>query len=356
MTYAAISRSAHQGSPGPEGSIIKLYYSELAQRIYHLAFEILGDDGLHFVSRWAPDGWSGHYLYSYSLSIAGGTSEVQRNIIGERVLGAAALTGWTTKRRAWTFSTPEQQEISSVAAALLAKTMDDDQGDARRRTSAIGHGQWARFGALGWFGLSVPGGRGGVGYGMAEEALLFREIGRHLAPGPFLACTLAARVALAGGAEELAAAILAGEITVGLAQPRGAQFDVGDVVSGSFDLLDAVDGSHVVVVTRHGAAVMAAEAWGRAEQLSCMDPAISLGRIGVDQAPAIVHTSVPPTISSSGGPCSRQPCSPASARRRVTWRPNFGKTRVLASPSASIRPSSTAAPTWPCEPRPPPRK
>jgi alkylation response protein AidB-like acyl-CoA dehydrogenase len=186
--------------------------------------------------------------------------------------------------------TPEQQEISSVAAALLAKTMDDDQDDARRRTSAIGSRQWARFGELGWFGLSVPEGRGGVGYGMAEEALLFREIGRHLAPGPFLACTLAARVALAGGADELAATILTGEITVGLAQARGAQFDVGEVVSGSFDLLDAVDGSHVVVVTPRGAAVMAAEAWGRADQLSCMDPAVSLGRIRVEQAPAIVHT------------------------------------------------------------------
>ncbi|HEX3566133.1 MAG TPA: acyl-CoA dehydrogenase family protein [Acidimicrobiales bacterium] len=87
MTYAGISRSARQGTPGPEGSIIKLYYSELAQRIYRLAFDILGDDGLHFLTRWAPNGWSGHYLYSYSLSIAGGTSEIQRNIIGERVLG-----------------------------------------------------------------------------------------------------------------------------------------------------------------------------------------------------------------------------------------------------------------------------
>ncbi|MDX6344908.1 MAG: hypothetical protein QOH87_5046, partial [Trebonia sp.] len=32
-------------------------------------------------------GWSGNYLYSFSTSIGGGTSEIQRNIIGDRVLG-----------------------------------------------------------------------------------------------------------------------------------------------------------------------------------------------------------------------------------------------------------------------------
>jgi alkylation response protein AidB-like acyl-CoA dehydrogenase len=87
ITYAGISRSAHTGSPGPEGSITKLYYAELAQRIYRLAFDIIGPDALHFISRWAPGGWSGNYLYSYAISIGGGTSEIQRNIIGERVLG-----------------------------------------------------------------------------------------------------------------------------------------------------------------------------------------------------------------------------------------------------------------------------
>jgi len=87
MTYAGISRSERQGTPGPEGSMIKLYYSDLAQRIYRLAFDIIGDDGIHFLSRWLPGGWSGSYLYSHAISIGGGTSEVQRNIIGDRVLG-----------------------------------------------------------------------------------------------------------------------------------------------------------------------------------------------------------------------------------------------------------------------------
>jgi alkylation response protein AidB-like acyl-CoA dehydrogenase len=86
MTYATISRSLRAGTPGPEGSMMKLEYAEIADRIYALAFEILGPAAMELVSRWRG-GWSGYYLYSYSLSIAGGTSEIQRNIIGERVLG-----------------------------------------------------------------------------------------------------------------------------------------------------------------------------------------------------------------------------------------------------------------------------
>ena len=87
MTYAAVSRGARFDTPPPEGSMLKLRYSDLAQEIYRLALEVMGRDAMRYVSRWAPDGWSGAYLHSYAISIAGGTSEIQRNIIGERVLG-----------------------------------------------------------------------------------------------------------------------------------------------------------------------------------------------------------------------------------------------------------------------------
>jgi alkylation response protein AidB-like acyl-CoA dehydrogenase len=86
MTYAAVSRGARQGAPGPEGSIVKLYFSELEQRVARLWMDLLGPDSLRFVSKWRPDGWTGDYLRSFAATIGGGTSEVQRNIIGERVL------------------------------------------------------------------------------------------------------------------------------------------------------------------------------------------------------------------------------------------------------------------------------
>ncbi len=87
MTYVGISRSRHTGTPGPEGSIVKLYYAEIQKEVGRLAMDILGRRGLRFISRWEPGGWSGYFLFSFSQSIGGGTSEIQRNIIGDRVLG-----------------------------------------------------------------------------------------------------------------------------------------------------------------------------------------------------------------------------------------------------------------------------
>ncbi|HVV08047.1 acyl-CoA dehydrogenase family protein [Amycolatopsis sp.] len=88
MTYAGICRNLTAAQPGPEGSMLKLYYAEIAKRVARLAMDILGADALRLTSRWdRPYGWSGHYLYSFSASIGGGTSEIQRNIIGDRVLG-----------------------------------------------------------------------------------------------------------------------------------------------------------------------------------------------------------------------------------------------------------------------------
>ncbi len=62
MTYAGISRNARQAAPGPEGSIIRLYHGEANQRLYRLAMDILGLDGLHHVMVGRKGGWSGTYL------------------------------------------------------------------------------------------------------------------------------------------------------------------------------------------------------------------------------------------------------------------------------------------------------
>ena len=83
MTYVGITRPGD--TPGPEGSIIALGYGELSQRVYGLAADILENDCLDLTS---PNGsWGASYLDSFRQTIAGGTSEIRRNIIGERVLG-----------------------------------------------------------------------------------------------------------------------------------------------------------------------------------------------------------------------------------------------------------------------------
>jgi alkylation response protein AidB-like acyl-CoA dehydrogenase len=67
-------------APGPEGSVIKLAWSLTDQALADTAVDVLGMGAL-------SDGWATNLLGSRSLTIAGGTTEVNRNIIGERVLG-----------------------------------------------------------------------------------------------------------------------------------------------------------------------------------------------------------------------------------------------------------------------------
>jgi alkylation response protein AidB-like acyl-CoA dehydrogenase len=64
-----------------DGSLVRLRFAELAQHIHQAAMDILGADAV-IDARWSHD-----YLEAYSESIAGGTAEVQRNIIAERILG-----------------------------------------------------------------------------------------------------------------------------------------------------------------------------------------------------------------------------------------------------------------------------
>lgn len=85
MTYLGVSRSMRRDMPGPESTFLSLHFAEVAQRLYRLAMELLGPVGL---DRGSPsEGWADQYLESLRLTIAGGTSEIRRNIIGDRVLG-----------------------------------------------------------------------------------------------------------------------------------------------------------------------------------------------------------------------------------------------------------------------------
>jgi alkylation response protein AidB-like acyl-CoA dehydrogenase len=86
-TVSAIVRGLE---PGPETSVRKALADEHGQHVMALAVELAGTAGM-LLDRGPfgePDStWSEGFLYSRALTIGGGTSEVQRNIIGERVLG-----------------------------------------------------------------------------------------------------------------------------------------------------------------------------------------------------------------------------------------------------------------------------
>jgi alkylation response protein AidB-like acyl-CoA dehydrogenase len=73
--------------PGPEGSVAKLAASDLAQRVGDVALALLGPAGTLLGGAPERDMWALHRLGAPALRIAGGTDEVMRNIVGERVLG-----------------------------------------------------------------------------------------------------------------------------------------------------------------------------------------------------------------------------------------------------------------------------
>jgi len=85
MTYRNISEVVRTGQPGPEASIIRLFTAELGQRLERMAVLLLGEVILDFA--YGDDNAVHDYLRGFASTIAGGTAQIQRDIIGERLLG-----------------------------------------------------------------------------------------------------------------------------------------------------------------------------------------------------------------------------------------------------------------------------
>lgn len=83
MAYLQISTARPGEAPPAETVAVRTYHVELQLRIGRMAIDLLGSEGL----AWNPYGK--HWLSEFSGPIAGGTKDIQKNIIGERVLGLA---------------------------------------------------------------------------------------------------------------------------------------------------------------------------------------------------------------------------------------------------------------------------
>jgi alkylation response protein AidB-like acyl-CoA dehydrogenase len=90
LFYRNLTTELRGGIPGPEASIMKLYSTELNHRICDTALHLMGP----YASLWqdskyvVDDGmWQYEHMYTRGLIIGGGTSQIQKNIMGERALG-----------------------------------------------------------------------------------------------------------------------------------------------------------------------------------------------------------------------------------------------------------------------------
>ncbi|MFD7069109.1 acyl-CoA dehydrogenase family protein [Streptomyces sp. NPDC059913] len=82
LTQWNVSEAGRGGVVGTGGSVFKLRYSHARQELYEAAAEVLGADAADLDREWVLD-----RLSSLSYTIAAGTSQIQRNIVAERVLG-----------------------------------------------------------------------------------------------------------------------------------------------------------------------------------------------------------------------------------------------------------------------------
>ena len=175
--------------------------------------------------------------------------------------------------------TPEQEEIANTVTTVLSDLFPVtglEQFDEAIPT--VDADTWARIGELGWFGLGLDEASGGVGYGLAEEALLFEQLGIHVTPGGFLAQVMAAHLAAASGNDT--GEFVSGASRAAWGEATSASNSDGETVS--LLVLD-LDGATHVVVHRNGAlSLVAADALTETEPIPSIDPQVRLHTAAVD--------------------------------------------------------------------------
>jgi alkylation response protein AidB-like acyl-CoA dehydrogenase len=177
---------------------------------------------------------------------------------------------------------PEQEAVRDAIRGVLADRLPMTRVRTVMATEAgLDESVWRTAGTLGWFALGLPEAAGGAGYGLPEEMLLFIELGRALAPGPWLGTVLAAH-ALAGATDHRAerAALLAGTHRVAVVDdPRDA--------GGVLPLVADADAAHgFLVLGARTVRYVAAD--GRRISLErgrSMDPTRRLGRVRIEGLP-----------------------------------------------------------------------
>jgi alkylation response protein AidB-like acyl-CoA dehydrogenase len=87
--YRSLTRILRGAQPGPEGSTSKLFWSHLDQELAQVATEVIGPASQLEDTAWAPDEgqWEFYALLAQASGIRAGTTEILKNILGERVLG-----------------------------------------------------------------------------------------------------------------------------------------------------------------------------------------------------------------------------------------------------------------------------
>ena len=163
--YRGLTATMKRGAPGPEGSLGKWHWAEVNQSLTELAMDVAGPGGVL-----VEDAWPYRFLRARANSIEGGTTEILKNIVAERVLGLPRAVNFDLS--------DDQRTIKSTARELLAArfplaevrrlALDDERG----WTDA----QWKEMVDLGWPDIAE--------LGTVEMIVVAEELGYALAPTP----------------------------------------------------------------------------------------------------------------------------------------------------------------------------
>lgn len=187
----------------------------------------------------------------------------------------------------------DQDAIESTVRAFLDAELPVEWTRARLGAEFGGElaAVWRRAGELGFFGLGVGEAHGGAGFALTEEMILCNELGRTLAPGPWLGSILAAR---AVDGDELRAPILRGEIACTLADASSGDLVItGGRASGELPLVaDAEFATALLVRDAAGWHYVAREgATWRAEARRAFDPTRPPYALTLQSAPCVALAS-----------------------------------------------------------------
>ncbi len=175
-TISRVQSRAKAGAPGPEGSVLKVFGSELKKRRYELGVRIAGTAALQPDNPACVD-----WLRARATTIEGGTTEIQLNIVAKRVLGLPdrqAYLSWDTGEEG-ILDREERGELARTADRFFADAGGVPRARAARWTDpGYDTGLWHQMEELGWLDPDL---------GCSEFALIAMAAGRYLAPEPLAA-------------------------------------------------------------------------------------------------------------------------------------------------------------------------
>lgn len=180
--------------------------------------------------------------------------------------------------------TEDQAAIRDSVVSVLAKELPISRlHDPVNTWGAAERAIWPTLAELGLFGLGVSEERGGIGYTLAEEITVARELGKYMVSPTVMATMLAARIA----GSDLMAEIVSGQARVAFANPLA---DVNfSAVEQEFQIVDGAEAQYVIVWNDGQACLYPCPATLR--QIECIDDTVGVARATLPLANPVAASS-----------------------------------------------------------------